>query len=156
MKLILLLIFLVHSVTAPSQFVNGDFDGDGIKEKAYLKTILENGNEITELNFTKSGLKKWKVEKNCLIENIGNVNQRPGEEILISNLHYDQMNNPAQFQIISYDAGLLQFRVVASGEEPHNKKGNTTAEKIITKKDNQYYFNHAISATGDTLELIEG
>lgn len=155
MILIFFLISFLGAQLPAASIISGDFNGDGITEKAFLKTTRENGEEITAVHFSRPGLTQWNVEKNCLIENVGNVNQIPGDEILISNLHYGPADKEAQFQIISFDSGLHQFRVCGSGTEPFSGTGKSMGEKIISKKGTQSFYKRKLSAEADTLILIE-
>jgi hypothetical protein len=136
--------------------LSGDFDGDGLQEKAYLKTIIEkNQEETTALVFSKPHLGKWNTEKNCLVKNVENINGILGDEILISNLKYGDESQGGQFQILSFDASLHLFRVIASGKEPKNRKNGSAQANIIEKRGNQIFICKATDHQSDTLELLE-
>ncbi len=137
-------------------FLSGDFDGDGLQEKAYLKTIIEkNKEETTALVFSKPHLGKWNTEKNCVVQNVENIFGSRGDEILISNLKYGDDSQGGQFQILSFDASLHLFRVIASGMEPKNRKNGSAQANIIEKRGNQIFICHATNHQTDTLELLE-
>lgn len=152
-SLLLFAYLFIFQVQTP--MISGDFNGDGISEKAYLKKIREkSGEEITTLSFNNPRLGSWNTEKNCILENVGNINSIRGEEILLSNLRYEEGTATAQFQILAFDPELNVLKVIAAGKEPMLKKTGSPKERIIEKKGSQVFICSSVNDRKDTLILL--
>jgi hypothetical protein len=135
--------------------ISGDFNGDGVSEKAYLKNMREkNGEEITALSFNNPRLGSWNTVRQCIPENAGNIDGIRGDEILLSHLQYEGESAPVQFQILAFDPGLNVLKVIASGREPLQKKQGSPKERIIEKKGNQIFICSSVNERKDTLILL--
>jgi hypothetical protein len=155
MMQILFLLSLIVLFQPKTNMISGDFNGDGVSEKAYLKNIREkNGEEITTLSFNNPLLGSWNTEKQCIPENAGNIDGIRGDEILLSHLQYERESDPAHFQILAFDPELNVLKVIASGKEPLQKKQGTAKEKIIEKKGSQIFICSSVNERKDTLILL--
>jgi hypothetical protein len=147
--------------------IQGDFDGDGVNEKATIITVSEgqNGNgedeeyypAIRKVIFSNKAIKDLEIGNAGGLYNIGDINKNQTHEILIAGYHSAEPFSNT-YSVYTFDKKTKYWKPILNESSPVGNHG-VPENWVISKNDTIYYWSstmpdHAFELK-DTLRWIK-
>ena len=151
----------------PDKFIMGDFNGDGVKEKAWIKSESEGQvgdgereeyrSAIRRVLFSNKLFPEINIRNASSLFNIGDVNKNQTDEILVAGYHdLEPFSNT--YSVYTFDLEAKSWRTFLNVSAPVRDHGS--AEKwVFSRNDTVFYWSSILQDYSidlkDTLRWIE-
>ena len=151
----------------PYNFITGDFNGDGVKEEAWIKTESEGQmgdgereeyrSAIRRVLFSNKFFPEINIRNASSLFNIGDVNKNQTDEILVAGYH-DIEPFCNTYSVYTFDQEAKSWRTFLNVNAPVRDHGS--AEKWVFSRNDTVFYWSSISPDysielKDTLRWIE-